>query len=329
MNRCLCCGKPIPENASERERAEGWHTACIRKFFGVNDLPELDISEDALIRIAAENTNRRFTIPGVQKKMSLHLSSDKGTPRLTIVDYPTGFILKPQTREYANLPEAEYLVMRMAEKTGISTVPFALIHMAGKTESMAYITKRIDRIFPKKRSAKVERLAMEDFCQLEGHLTENKYLGSYERCAKVISRYSARAGLDLSELFLRVVFSFAIGNSDMHLKNFSMIETEAASGEYILSKAYDLLPVNLVVPEDNDEMVLTLNGKKRNLRRTDFLKFASASGIAQEAAMKMIRHVVSMKPVYLDLCGESYLPDEMKERYSALIEERSAILGQE
>lgn len=63
-------------------------------------------------------------------------------------------------------------------------------------------------------------LAMEDFCQLEERLTQDKYKGSYERCAKLINKYSERRGFDLSEMFLRLIFSFVTGNSDMHLKNF-------------------------------------------------------------------------------------------------------------
>ena len=91
-----------------------------------------------------------------------------------------------------------------------------------------------------------------------------KYKGSYERCAKIIDRYSVRKGLDLTELYLRLVFSFIVGNSDMHLKNFSLIETEEGSGKYLLSPAYDLLPVNVIMPEDKEQFALAMNGKKRN-----------------------------------------------------------------
>ncbi len=143
--KCLCCGKEILEKASLQEQETQWHSSCVRKFFGTASLPELDISEDTLTRIATESTNKGFTVPGVQKKMSLHLTADGGKPRLTLVNYPTGYILKPQTEQFVALPEAEYLVMQMAQKTGIATVPFALIRTAGANATMAYITKRIDR----------------------------------------------------------------------------------------------------------------------------------------------------------------------------------------
>lgn len=324
--KCLCCGREISAKAALQERETQWHFSCVRKFFGTNSLPELDISESALTRIAAESTNRGFTVPGVQKKMSLHLTTDGDKPRLTLVNYPTGYILKPQTEQYEALPEAEYLVMQLAEKTGIATVPHALIRTTGTNAATAYITKRVDRVLPTKKDPTLKLLAMEDFCQLEQRLTENKYQGSYERCAKVVTRYSVQPGLDLSELFLRVVFSFVVGNSDMHLKNFSLIETASGSQNYILSGAYDMLPVNAILPNDDEQLALTVNGKKHNIRRNDFLKFAEVSGISRGAATKMIRKILSMKDSYLCMCEGSCLPDHLKERIRLLIEERINVL---
>lgn len=324
--KCLCCGKEIPASVRYQGQETQWHSSCVRKFFGTAALPDLDISEGTLSRIAAESTNKGYTVPGVQKKISLHLETGRGKPRLTLVNYPTGYILKPQTELYEALPEAEYLVMQMARETGIATVPFALIRMSDDAGTAAYITKRIDRILPTKKDPELKLLAMEDFCQLEQRLTENKYQGSYERCAKVITRYSRQPGLDLSELFLRVVFSFAVGNSDMHLKNFSLIETGPGSQNYVLSAAYDMLPVNVILPEDDEQLALTVNGKKHNIRRNDFLKYAEVSGIPRDAAVKMIGKVVAMKDRYLRMCDESLLPVHLKERFRALMEARVSAL---
>ena len=317
---CLCCGKPIIASASASEMETQWHRTCVMKFFGTRVLPEMDITEKTLELIAAESTNKGFTVPGVQKKMSLHLTTDGVRPRLTLVNYPMGYILKPQTDQYQALPEAEFLVMQMAGLTGIPTVPYALLHAA---DGFAYITKRIDRCLPEQKNGTLQMLAMEDFCQLDLRLTEDKYRGSYERCAKIIAKYSQSVGLDLSELFLRVVFSFVVGNSDMHLKNFSLIETAAGNGVYRLSAAYDMLPVNIIVPEDPEQLALTVNGKKRNLHRNDFLKFAESIALPRPAAERMLNMVISMLPRYQMMCENSYLPNEMKERFATLLNERS------
>ena len=311
---CLCCGKPL-----KTEEPSGWHKSCIRRFFGTSVIPELEIDNDALERLAVETTGKGLTIPGVQKKLSLHLMSEGRRPRLTLVNYPTGFILKPQVEEFRALPEAEQLVMSMADEAGISTVPHALVKGSG---SLAYITRRVDRVFEKD---KVKMLAMEDFCQLDLRLTQDKYKGSYERCAKVIERYSSRKGLDLSELFYRLVFFFITGNSDMHLKNFSLIETDEQSGSFILSPAYDLLPVNVIMPEDKEQTALALNGKKQNIRRKDFFVFAEECGISQVSAEKMIKKLVSMKPKFLAMCEDSLLPEDMKEQFAFLIDDRCRV----
>ncbi len=235
------------------------------------------------------------------------------------MNYPTGYILKPQTEEYKALPEMECLVMRMAQASGIKTVPFALLRMPSQDDAFAYITKRIDR-------ANGQMLAMEDFCQLDGRLTEDKYRGSYERCGKIVSNYSAKSGLDLAELFIRVVFSFAIGNSDMHLKNFSLIESEEGSSIYALSDAYDMLSTNVVVPADTEQLALTVNGKKQNIRRKDFLVLAETIGITEKSAEKMIQKIVKLKDKYIEMCRVSYMPDDMKESLEKLITERITIL---
>ena len=312
---CLCCGKPIIETASEQEKVVGWHNRCVKRFFGKKTLPDIDVSEEVLEQLAIESTNKGLTVPGVQKKMSLHLDNSGAMPRLNLVNYPTGYILKPQTKEYPCLPEAEYLVMQMAEKAKIKTVPHALIRIKAQDNALAYITKRIDR-----RDGKM--LAMEDFCQLDGRLTEDKYKGSYERCAKIIRKYSSRAGLDITELFIRVVFSFIVGNSDMHLKNFSLIETDENSGSYILSDAYDMLPVNTVNPADTEQTALTLNGKKRNLRRNDFLKFVDACQIDRAVAGKIIDRLKGYESEFIRETEQTYLNDELKDNLNSLITQR-------
>lgn len=312
---CYCCGKPLRKND-----INGWHHACVKRFFGTNAIPQIEIDDHTLEEIAKENTNKGITVPGVQKKLSLHLHSDGNTPRLTLVNYPTGYILKPQVTEFECLPEAEQLVMTMADISGISTVPHALIKSG---DTFAYITKRVDRIIDKNS---VQMLAMEDFCQLDLRLTQDKYKGSYERCAKVIARHSSQPKLDMTELFMRLVFSFVVGNSDMHLKNFSLIETHEASGVYTLSPAYDLLPVNVIMPEDTEEFALVMNGKKTHIRKKDFFVFAEECEIPKTSAEKMIAKIVSLKTDYQEMCNGSLLSQHLKERFSELIEKRCKLL---
>lgn len=317
--KCLCCGKTINQNAAESEKKWQWHKKCVVNFFHTKEMPVLDITKEQLEFLVNETVNEGLTVPGVQKKLSLHLSSDMDA-RLTIVDYPTGYILKPQTEEFENMPEFEDLAMRLAEIMGIQTVPHALIKMNGE---YAYITKRIDR----ETTEKETRLyAMEDFCQLSCRLTQDKYKGSYEQCGRLIKKYSTTPGLDMSELFLRVAGSFVMGNSDMHLKNFSLKETEPGNRKFQLSKAYDMLPVNIIMPEDKEQLALTINGKKRNIHKKEFRLLAEACGIPSNAAEHMLKKICSKKDKFLKQIEEAYLSEEQKENVKELISERIEIL---
>lgn len=295
---------------------------CDRTFFGAKELPVIDISKEALEDMARRNLDSGVAVPGVQKKLSLHLSHGP-VARLTLVDYPAGYILKPQTEEYRNLPEAEDLVMDIADAAGIQTAPHGLIRIH---DEWAYITKRVDRKAYK--NGKWEMFAMEDFCQLSERLTQDKYKGSYEKCASIISRYSDRPGLDLAEFFMRLLICFVTGNSDMHLKNFSLNEIEPGERQFVLSPAYDLLPVNLVMPEDTEETALTLGGKKSRLKRKDFLALAERCKIQPHTAGKIIGRITGRLPVYIELCRSSFFPEDMKQDMITLMEERVRILDE-
>ena len=313
--RCLCCNKEIV-NPSEYETTVSWHQKCIKSFFGTQTLPELDCTEKELEQLVNSTVNKGLTVPGVQKKLSLHLHSEGRNARLTIVDYPTGFILKPQSDDFGHLPEAEFITMKMASKAKIKTVSNALIYNNGK---YAYITKRIDRLDK-------QLFAMEDFCQLSGRLTEDKYKGSYENCGKIITRYSRNVGIDNADFFYRLLFCFLTGNSDMHLKNFSLIEDKAGSRVFGLSAAYDLLPVNVILPTDKEQAALTLNGKKRNLRRKDFLALADNLGISEKTSIGLIKQLLKFKGIFFEMVNCSYIPEDMKASFTELIEKRAGTL---
>ncbi|MCQ2799805.1 MAG: HipA domain-containing protein [Bacilli bacterium] len=311
--KCLYCNKEITSSSNKNSL---WHDSCIKKFFGTPSFPELGLTKETIEEYASRNVNEGLTVPGVQKKMSLHLSKEDN-PRLTLIGEPTGYIIKFQSDVYSFLPEAEHLVMSLARESKISTVPFALVNVPSDNNRFAFITKRIDR-------ENGQMLAMEDFCQLSGKLTEDKYKGSVERCGKIIKDFSSKVGLDLSEFFLRVVFSFVMGNSDMHLKNYSLIEPTPGSDRYELSKAYDLLPVNICHPADKEESALSINGKKTNIRYKDFMALASNIGLKENVARNIIKKVVLLEETYIKMIDEyPFLPKSFKDSFICLLKERT------
>ena len=236
----------LPEHLGEEEKL---HSLNINDSFSTLINSKIEITSKDLSELLSSLIDKGYTIPGVQKKVTFRINHH--------YNYLNDIILKPQANEYNNLPEFEELAMKLADIVGIKTVPHALIRLDNE---YAYITKRIDR---KISNGVCQKYAMEDFCQLANHLTVDKYKSSYEYCGKIIAKYSSRLGIDITEMFYRIIFSFVIGNSDMHLKNFSLIETEPGNREFVLTDAYDMLPVNVILPEDTEQMALTVNGKKK------------------------------------------------------------------
>ena len=83
-----------------------------------------------------------------------------------------------------------------------------------------------------------------------------------------------------------------------------------------------MLRANTIRPADKDQMALTLNGKNRNLRRSDFLTLAENCGLNRKSAEKMLNGIVDMKDAYLALCKDSFLPEDYQEALCTLIDTR-------
>ena len=315
MNKCLYCYKPLADGEVD------YHKTCARKIFESTTVPVLPYTRDNIKELAREIVTASTTVTGVQAKLSLDISRGRaGEPqRFTIVGIWGRFILKPQTDRFANLPENEDLTLHLAEAAGIKTVPHSLIRFADG--ELCYITRRVDRT---KKGAKI---AMEDMCQISERLTEDKYKGSYERIAKLIRQHSSAPLLDVVNFWEVVLFSWLTGNADMHLKNFSLFRP---ADDYILTPVYDLLSTALAMPEDDEELALTLNGKKKRIKREDFEKAMRDSGIDEKAIANLFARFSKAIPKWHELIDVSFLPTDLQEAYHDKIDtmaKRISILG--
>lgn len=298
--KCLHCYKSLSDGEVD------YHKGCARKIFESAIVPVLPYTRANIKELAREIVAASTTVTGVQAKLSLDISRGKTgeAQRFTIVGLWGKYILKPQTDRFANLPENEDLTMHMAEAAGIKTVPHSLIRFADG--ELCYITRRIDR------TRQGGKIAMEDMCQLSERLTEDKYKGSYERIAKLIRQHSAAPLLDVVNFWEVVVFSWLTGNADMHLKNFSLYRP---ADNYILTPAYDLLSTVLAMPEDDEELALTLNGKKKRIRRDDFEKAMRENGMKDNAIAKLFDRFSKSVSKWHGLINESFLPKALQKAY--------------
>ena len=312
MKRCLYCYQLLIKNEID------FHSACSKKIFGHTTPPEFPYSESEMEELAKQVVRSHITVPGVQPKISLDLPASQnknGPKRFTIVGLWGGYILKPPSKNYPQLPEVEDLTMHLANIASINVVPHSLIRL--KSGDLAYITRRIDR-------NKKNMIHMEDMCQLTERLTEEKYNGSYEQIAKTILKYSVNPGLDVVNFFEQLVFTFLTGNADMHLKNFSLIKMNSSG--YILSPAYDMVATILVNPTDKEELALTLNGKKKKIKRSDFKSAFTSSKLEERQQENIFKKMEKALDKWMNFIEISFLSNEFKKAYKELIQERFFIL---
>ena len=309
--KCLYCYQELKEGQRD------FHPACARRFFGSAMVPELPYSRANINELAREVIQSRTTLTGVQPKLSMDINrGGRDEPdRLTIVGLWGRYILKPKSDTYPWLPEDEDLTMHLATLARIQVVPHALIRFSDG--ELTYITRRIDR------DDDGRKYLMEDACQLSERLSADKYKSSYENVGKLIRRYSSMAQLDLVNYWEVVVFSWLTGNSDMHLKNFSLLSL--VPGLYTLAPAYDLLNVHLLF-DDPEELALTLDGRKRKLTRQNFVNAMRTTGLDDKVIGNILLKFQKVQPRWEAFIDQSFLPEELRERYKAEISQRLAVL---
>lgn len=305
-NKCLYCYRLIDGEGD-------FHSKCSTEFFGTATPPLIPYSIDQMDVLAKDIVERSVAVPGVQPKLSMSVvkeTRENSDTRLTVVGALGGqYILKPPSSKYLEMPENEHVTMRIAEAYGIRVVPSSLIRLA--SGELSYITKRIDR------TANGAKIHMIDMFQITEAF--DKYISSMEKVGKALHSYSNNTVLDKLFFFELSVFSFLTGNNDMHLKNFSMIESTLG---WVLAPAYDLLNVTIVNPDDTEELALTLDGKKKKLKKEHFEKLAKGLGLTDKQIQRVFKRMINNKHKAMEWIDQSFLSAELKMAYKKVVQNR-------
>lgn len=305
-NKCLYCYKEV-------NRESDFHEACTMKFFGTKKAPLIPYSIDQMAELAKHVVERSISVPGVQAKLSMSLvreTQKSNDTRLTVVGAMNGnYIFKPPVDKYPEMPQNEHLTMRLAEMFGIKTVPSSLIRL--QSGELSYITRRVDR------TPDGEKIHMIDMFQILEAF--DKYKSSMEKVGKALGSYSDNTLLDKLYLLEITVFSFLTGNNDMHLKNFSLIETQSG---WALSPAYDLLNVSIINPGDTEELALSLEGRKRKLTYSNFINFGQNLGLTRIQIERSFQRFSLKLQQAEDLIVSSFLSKQMIEKYLDVLNNR-------
>lgn len=281
----------------------------------LRDLKSLELSADELNTEALARAGK-MSIQGVQPKLSVQLKIKKSC--FDIVDKNGHYILKPQSKHYPELPENEAITMTLASQIGLEVPVHGLVY--SKDNSMTYFIKRFDR------AGHTNKIAIEDFAQLSGLSRDTKYRSTMEHVVKIIEQYCTFPKIELVKLFKLTLFNFLIGNEDMHLKNFSLI---TRNNMITLSPAYDLLNTTIALPNAEEELALSLNGKKNNLKKVDFFKYFAEEKLKINSIMidEVMNEIKLTLPQWYTYLDRSFLSIPMRDKYLNLLKVRSAKLG--
>lgn len=311
MNFKICPITYQPLMSGQRYSAEGLHKLSPQ----LQDLKDFPFTAEQQIAEALQLANK-MSIQGVQAKLSAKLNIKKS--QFVITDIGGHYILKPQSQFYSQVPENEDLTMRLAATIGIEVPLHGLIYCADG--SLTYFIKRFDR------GVRQQKLALEDFAQLAGESRDTKYEFSMERLALIIEQYCTFPVLEKIKLLQRTLFNFLVGNEDMHLKNFSLISRE---GKVELAPAYDFLNTAIVLAQAQEEIALPLGGKKKKLKRSDFIDYFAYERLALNSIVveEQLQNIAQAIPTWQELIKISFLSPEMQRAYLKVLGERRTILA--
>lgn len=303
MNKCPISYLPIDKGLYSQQGLK----YLSKNLLSLNPLP-YSASEQ---RQEALNRASKLSIQGVQPKLSAILSIKNQA--FEIVDEFGKFIIKPQNDLFLELPENEDLTMKMAKIFNIEVPIHGLIY--SKDNSLSYFIKRFDRY------GKDSKYQTEDFSQLTGNSRDTKYNYSIEKTIQVINDNCTFPAIEKIDYFKRILFCFITGNEDMHLKNFSLI---TRNGKTTLAPAYDFLNSSIAIKNPQEEMALSLKGKKSNFKSSDLIDYFAKERLElnnksiDSIIVEMNKNISAWK----ELIEISFLSDDMKNKYLKLFENR-------
>ncbi|NQY75367.1 MAG: HipA domain-containing protein [Candidatus Margulisbacteria bacterium] len=308
MKRCPITYEEIPNNQTYSKK--GIQQLSRR----LTDLKVFNYSKEEQIEEAHKRVSK-MSIQGVQPKLSGKLNVNDKTFEITT----TGgkYILKPQNPSYPELPENEDLTMKLAALIDIETPTHGLLY--SKDQSLTYFIKRFDR------TIKSDKIHVEDFAQLSDQSRNTKYSSSMETVVKMMNTFCTFPAVEKLKLFNRTLFNYLIGNEDMHLKNFSIIHMD---NHIKLTPAYDFLNTTIALKNPQEELALPLNGKKRNMKRQDFISYFGQEilGLSTQAIDTILNSLEHEIPNFDDLIEISFLSDNMKNKFKEILDSRRSIL---
>jgi serine/threonine-protein kinase HipA len=303
MNRCPITYNECGENLYSPEGLKLLSS-------GLDELKPLQFTQEEL-RLKAFSGSGEFSLPGSSLKLLAKINL--AAKSFEIFAAKGKYILKPQSVLYSGVPENEDLTMKMAKLCGIEVPVHGLIYNYDK--SLTYFIRRFDR-GPGKTKYQAE-----DFAQLLGKYSYQKFDSLLEEVAGIIDKYCTFPVLEKIKLLRFALFNYLIGNCGVHLKKYSLIKRH---GVIMLSPFYGLVNTVILYDKTGSEISLPLNGKKKDINKNDFFEYFGIEilNLNSKSLLGVLNDFEDSISKWLDLIQKSFLSMHYKEKYIKVLEQR-------
>lgn len=260
--------------------------------------PPKSLEENALAEELSSIWKNRYVPRYSGKEMKIPVTlQEQGELQKAISTPFTHFLKLPNEGLKEGWGFNEWMCMQLCKATGLPTAKHALIQI---DENMppAYLVERFDINHESRRG--VVRRILQDFCTLAGMRPlndlqatnkEGMAAGTIEQISKTIRQFSTDPQKDVENLFQRSLVSIAVGDSDMHRKNISMLfRYDVGKGKEIsanMSPAYDITS-EIYEEEAKLTTVLAMGGKRNKFSRKSLVSTAKNMGLTEERANEII-----------------------------------------
>ena len=231
-------------------------------------------------------------------------SSGGAHPKVTVTgdDGRLKLVKLPSIRDIFDVVGLEASCLELARMAGMPVPEFVVLE-AGGIKMLC-----LDR-FDRTDSGCRHMISMQSLLNASGY-----YHASYVQMADVLRMVSRYPDGDLQALFRQMIFNALIGNTDDHLKNFSMYYLDG----YCLTPAYDLLP------DVNQRGVHTLSFSDNDVgpRREEATGILAARfKIGAKTAAGIVDEVVEIVAAnWSSVCAANEVPKAQVERFAGYID---------
>lgn len=255
------------------------------------------------VRAVVERTSStRLSLAGAQSKLAWFLPQNKQASTAKLTDWfepfgtaPSTHIIKISRKGEEDIALNELACSLLSKACGIETAEVNLIpEIPGAIAVTRYDRKWVGN----ESTAKVLRLHQEDFCQALGFSSFFKYQPEHTNasypayCAELINFASEIPQMDRTEYFKRILFNYAIGNSDAHLKNFSLLYNESWTGRK-LAPLYDATCIPLTGYSTQMPFNFGTHRELAEIDEDDILRVARQVRIGEDDFNRIIHEIVA------------------------------------